>query len=1076
MLVPVFTVAENVVLGHEPVRGGGLIDLPEARRRVKEISDRFGFHVDPDAYDRGPARRRPAARRDHQGAVPAGQGPHPRRAHRGAHAAGDRRADRDHAPAQGVRDVDRLHHAQAARGPRRRRPDHRHPARQGGRQRRADVDRDRARLAHGRSVRSTWASTRTAAVPGEATVQVRHLTVIDEAGVAAARRRLVRRAPAARSSSIAGVQGNGQTELTEVHARAADARRRVRPARRRRAGRASRSRTCSTPGVGFVPEDRSTDGVIADFSIAENLILDLHRHEPFATGRRAEARRRAGQRGAADRGVRRPHRLDRRAREHAVRRQPAEGRAGARDVAAAAAAHRVAADPWPRRRLDRVRAPADRRGARQRHPRDHRVDGARRGARARATASLVMYRGRIVGDRARRDRPRRARPDDGRRAAGGRRARRPPSTTRRSARPTSRPATTTQRQPSRHLERAHRRSCEQPDAGPAAGRRRPPPGQTGVAEPTQESDGGRRILHEMLSSSWLVSVLAVVLALILGGLLIAAADAEVQAAAGYFFSRPSDLISAAWTAVSEAYAALFAGCDLRPAGRDVRRARSGPLTETLTVATPLILAGLGLGIGFRAGLFNIGAQGQIILGGDLRRVHRVHVRPAVPALHLLLCVIGAALGGALWAGIAGVLKARTGAHEVIVTIMLNNIAIYLVAYLLSLDAFQRPGSNNPVSPPIPDSAAYPLLLGERVPAARRLPGRHRRRGVHVVADGALDASASGSAPSAPTRTPRAPPASRVERDLRVGHAHRPVRSPASPARRRCSARSGVLTAGVAASYGFDAITVALLGRSKPLGTVLAGILFGALRAGGVVMQARTGTPDRHRARRAVAHRPVHRGPAAGPVGVPAAVTGHATRPEAGRPRRREGGQRMSAPTIDATARPSARPASELVLPPIKWHAPIAYAACSRCSGSWSSGCSRRAASTSTFARLDAARLHPVHAVLGAVEADRDHPVPRGARARRACRSTRRAARGEGRCLAADHLRVPHGVRVPGVGRRRQGQRAAADRSAAGRRCSSRSRWCSARWRACSASGPASSTSRSRASCSAARSSPPSSPP
>ena len=153
MLVPVFTVAENVVLGHEPVRGGGLIDLPEARRRVKEISDRFGFHVDPDAYIEDLPGRRPAARRDHQGPVPAGQGPHPRRAHGGAHAAGDRRADRDHAPAQGVRDVDRLHHAQAARGPCRRRPDHGHPARQGGRQRRADVHRDRARLADGRPLR-----------------------------------------------------------------------------------------------------------------------------------------------------------------------------------------------------------------------------------------------------------------------------------------------------------------------------------------------------------------------------------------------------------------------------------------------------------------------------------------------------------------------------------------------------------------------------------------------------------------------------------------------------------------------------------------------------------------------------------------------------------------------------------------------------------------------------------------------------------------------------------------------------------------------------------------------------------
>ncbi|WP_456789507.1 ABC transporter permease [Cellulomonas sp. P5_C5] len=366
----------------------------------------------------------------------------------------------------------------------------------------------------------------------------------------------------------------------------------------------------------------------------------------------------------------------------------------------------------------------------------------------------------------------------------------------------------------------------------------PPPGQTGVVEPTEESDGGRRILHEMLSSSWLVSVLAVVLALIIGGLLIAAADAEVQAAASYFFSRPGDLISAAWTAVSEAYAALFAGAIYDPRAETFARAIR-PLTETLTVATPLILAGLGLGIGFRAGLFNIGAQGQIILGGIFAGYIGFTFHLPFP-LHLLLCVIGAALGGALWAGIAGVLKARTGAHEVIVTIMLNNIAIYLVAYLLSLDAFQRPGSNNPVSPPIPESASYPLLLGE---------GYRLHAGFLVAIAAAVFTwwlmerstigfrfRAVGSNPHAARTAGISVNATYVWVMLTAG-AFAGLAGSA-----QVLGTEHVLTAGVAASYGFDAITVALLGRSKPLGTVLAGILFGALRAGGVVMQARTGTP------------------------------------------------------------------------------------------------------------------------------------------------------------------------------------------------------------------------------------------
>src|SRR5699024_9340439 len=102
-----------------------------------------------------------------------------------------------------------------------------------------------------------------------------------------------------------------------------------------------------------------------------------------------------------------------------------------------------------------------------------------------------------------------------------------------------------------------------------------------------------------------------------------------------------------------------------------------PLTESMTFAVPLILAGLGVAVGFRAGLFNIGAQGQIILGGIIAAyLGFAFDLPVV--LHLLLCVIGGALGGALWGFIPGFLKARTGANEVIVTIMLNWVAVYLI--------------------------------------------------------------------------------------------------------------------------------------------------------------------------------------------------------------------------------------------------------------------------------------------------------------------------------------------------------------------------------------------------------------
>ncbi len=379
-----------------------------------------------------------------------------------------------------------------------------------------------------------------------------------------------------------------------------------------------------------------------------------------------------------------------------------------------------------------------------------------------------------------------------------------------------------------------------PDGAP--GEHVPPPAATGTDAVTttkeQPEPRSSSVLREILSSGWLVTVLAVVLALVLSGVLIAAADEEVQKAAGYFFSKPTDTLTAAWDAVSSAYVALFHGAVYDPS-KDTFAASIKPLTETMTTSVPLILAGLGLGIGFRAGLFNIGAQGQIILGAVGAGWVAFHL-DLPPVLHLLVAMLAAAVAGGLWAGIAGFLKARTGAHEVITTIMLNNIAVYLVAYLLTTSVLKNPGSTNPISPPVPESAQYPALLG----------GQFRLHWGFVVA--VLAAVFVWWLMSRST----------------IGFKFRAVGSNLHAARTAgisvnasfvwvmvvAGALAGlggsaqvlgtdkVLTADVAASFGFDAITVALLGRSKPLGTFFAGLLFGALRAGGFAMQARTGTP------------------------------------------------------------------------------------------------------------------------------------------------------------------------------------------------------------------------------------------
>ncbi|GAA4627702.1 ABC transporter permease [Cellulomonas oligotrophica] len=351
------------------------------------------------------------------------------------------------------------------------------------------------------------------------------------------------------------------------------------------------------------------------------------------------------------------------------------------------------------------------------------------------------------------------------------------------------------------------------------------------AAPSQSS-----VLQDMLSSTWLMTFAALVLALLFGGVLIAFADPDVQAAATYFFARPLDTLGAIWTSVSSAYVALFQGAvfdwDASSPARAIR-----PLTETLTISAPLILAGLGVGVGFRAGLFNIGGQGQITLGAVLAAWIGFSWNLPI-GLHLVLALVGGAVGGAVWAAIAGVLKARTGAHEVIVTIMLNYIAVYATLYLITTSVFASPTPQ--VAKPVADTAMLPNLLGE--------PFRLHLGFVLALAAAAgvwwlMERStlgfrfrAVGSNPHA-ARTAGISVATTTVLVMVVSGA---LTGLAGATQLLGTERN--LTAAIAGSIGFDAITVALLGRSKPLGTVLAGILFGAFAAGGRLMQTRTGTP------------------------------------------------------------------------------------------------------------------------------------------------------------------------------------------------------------------------------------------
>jgi general nucleoside transport system permease protein len=350
--------------------------------------------------------------------------------------------------------------------------------------------------------------------------------------------------------------------------------------------------------------------------------------------------------------------------------------------------------------------------------------------------------------------------------------------------------------------------------------------------------GPETLVRRIFTGSGMVSVLAVLLALILGGLLIALTDKQVGTTSTYLLARPTDFLSAVWNAATRSYVALFQGSVFNPRGAGIG-GQFAPLLETLTIATPLITAGLGVALAFRAGLFNIGAQGQIIMAGILAAWVGFALHLPL-GLHLLLVLAAGIIGGAFWGGLVGYLKARTGAHEVIVTIMFNYIALYLLRYLLNTPAFQRPGETNPISPILDASAVYPQIFGTQY---RLHLGFLLAIAATVFVWWLLNRSTVGFEFRAVGANPKAAQTAgiNVSRSTILVMAIAGALAGLSGVA-QVAGTEKVLTDGVAATYGFDAITVALLGRSTPWGTFAAGLLFGAFRAGAVQMQIQTGTP------------------------------------------------------------------------------------------------------------------------------------------------------------------------------------------------------------------------------------------
>jgi simple sugar transport system permease protein len=357
---------------------------------------------------------------------------------------------------------------------------------------------------------------------------------------------------------------------------------------------------------------------------------------------------------------------------------------------------------------------------------------------------------------------------------------------------------------------------------------RPPEPEVDEEPPRDEAKLVMRRIAGVDESTWnavLVPTLALGLALVIGATIIMVTDVDAWRTMG---DDPRAAIGEMIRGVGAAYRALFIG-----AFGSVRA-----ISETLYTATPLVLAGLAVALGFRTGLFNIGARGQMFIGGLFAVWVGLHIDLPV-VLHIALAIFAAMIGGGIWGGLAGLLKAKTGAHEVITTIMLNFIAAFFVLWALKTPVFQAEGSNLPQSAPILDSARLPPIFGEQY---RVNIGLLIAIAAVFLVHWLLFRSTLGfefrAAGISPTASQYA--------GMNVAFLFTAVMfvsgalSGIAGAAMTIGLPPYTVTSNFAGTIGFDAIALALLGRSHPYGVAWSGLLFGALIAGGRTMQAAAG--------------------------------------------------------------------------------------------------------------------------------------------------------------------------------------------------------------------------------------------
>jgi simple sugar transport system permease protein len=339
---------------------------------------------------------------------------------------------------------------------------------------------------------------------------------------------------------------------------------------------------------------------------------------------------------------------------------------------------------------------------------------------------------------------------------------------------------------------------------------------------------------EIVSGGAFRAFLSVILGFIVGALFMVFSNEAFLNALTYLTARPTDALGAGWTAISDGYLALFRG-SIYNYQADNFVAAMRPITETLRFAGPLIAAGLGVALGFRVGLFNIGASGQILFGA--LAATWVSTRMTLPwGVHLVVAAAVAIAAAAAFGALVGFLKARTGAHEVIVTIMLNYVAAGLLTFFFRQDYLLREanGGGTPKSDAPAETAQLPTLFGDSFTLhagfllslvgvviywwlMERSTIGYRFRMVGHNIDAARTAGVN------------------VSRTFVYAMAASGAFVGIAAVNQALGARSG-LTPDLDGSIGFDAITVALLGSSTGPGVLLAGLLFGAFKAGAPAMQ------------------------------------------------------------------------------------------------------------------------------------------------------------------------------------------------------------------------------------------------